>query len=81
MLQYLTFFPNLVSGPLVPFRQVGPMLDRLERPDSAATAALCRENGVDYLVDSLQYPGGVAEGEELALVYENESVKIYRVRE
>ncbi len=49
--------------------------------DSAATAALCRENGVDYLVDSLQYPGGVAEGEELALVYENESVKIYRVRE
>lgn len=42
VLQYLTFFPNLVSGPLVPFRQIGPMLNRLERPDSRRTAAALR---------------------------------------
>ncbi len=42
VLQYLTFFPNLVSGPLVPFRQLAPMLDRLERPDSVRTAAALR---------------------------------------
>lgn len=45
VLQYLTFFPNLVSGPLARFCEVGPMLARMDRPDGAQTAsappALC----------------------------------------
>ncbi len=46
VLQYLTFFPNLVSGPLVSFRQVQPMLARLERPGSVETAAALRRFAV-----------------------------------
>ena len=43
VLQYLTFFPNLISGPLAPFQALQPMLARLERPGSPQTAAaLCR---------------------------------------
>ena len=42
VLQYLTFFPNLVSGPLVSFWTVQPMLARLDRPDSLETAAALR---------------------------------------
>ncbi len=52
-------------------------------PDSSPqeTARLCRENRVAYLVDSLQYPGGVAPGADIELVYENDDVKIYHVKE
>ena len=42
VLQYLTFFPNLVSGPLARFCEVGPMLARMDRPDGAQTASALR---------------------------------------
>lgn len=53
---------------------------------SAATppgeaAALCREAGIQYLVYSAQYPGDVGQLSEFELLYENEDVQIYQLRE
>ena len=53
---------------------------------SAATppgeaAALCREAGIQYLVYSAQYPGDVGQLSEFELLYENEDVQIYHLRE
>ncbi len=40
---------------------------------------LARENGIGYLVVSLQFPAEVSQLEPFALVYENDLVQIYRV--
>ena len=37
------------------------------------------ENGIGYLVVSLQFPAEVSQLEPFALVYENDLVQIYRV--
>lgn len=42
---------------------------------------LARENGVRYLVFSLQFPGDTAQLAQFPLVYENAKVQIYRIED
>ena len=42
VLQYLAFFPNLVSGPLIPFRTASPMLAALRWPEARESAEALR---------------------------------------
>ena len=42
VLQYLVCFPNLISGPLVKFRDLSPQLAKAERPDARETALALR---------------------------------------
>ena len=42
VLQYLVCFPNLISGPLVKFRDLSPQLAKAERPDARGTALALR---------------------------------------
>ena len=48
-------------------------------PEQAA--ALCREQGIDYLVFSAQYLGQTSQLSAFALVYENPDVQIYQLSE
>ena len=42
VLQYLVCFPNLISGPLVKFRELSPQLAEAKRPDARETAMALR---------------------------------------
>ena len=46
VLQYLVCFPNLISGPLVKFRDLSPQLAKAERPDARGTALALRRFAV-----------------------------------
>ena len=61
-------------------RTINGALFSADTPPEQA-AALCREQGIDYLVFSAQYPGQTSQLSAFALVYENPDVQIYQLSE